>query len=189
MRLSARTARSCSKSDITSSRSGTPPLANMGLRLDEGAGQLVQPDDRSGLTMATGNRADRTSPGFAQTFFCGNDGTVPSKYDPVVKAETTIGLYKTEPGRKDLTFRRGPLHRLADVELLTADPGRLVQHQPSPAPPLPRTTCGVRGSPLRATGSRKDGSTPVTRLCTKPVAAQTIHVNEDRRRFTKQDQT
>ena len=36
-------------------------------------------------------------------------------------AETTIGLYKTEAVRKDLPFRRGPLDKLADVELLTAD--------------------------------------------------------------------
>ncbi|MTE17523.1 hypothetical protein GLP40_32910 [Nocardia sp. CT2-14] len=36
-------------------------------------------------------------------------------------AETTIGLYKTEAIRDDSPFRRGPLHRLADVELITAD--------------------------------------------------------------------
>jgi putative transposase len=36
-------------------------------------------------------------------------------------AETTIGLYKNEAIREDSPFRRGPLHRLADVELLTAD--------------------------------------------------------------------
>lgn len=36
-------------------------------------------------------------------------------------AETTIGLYKTEAVRAGSPFRRGPLHRLADVELLTAD--------------------------------------------------------------------
>ncbi len=36
-------------------------------------------------------------------------------------AETTIGLYKNEAVRDDSPFRRGPLHRLADVELLTAD--------------------------------------------------------------------
>jgi putative transposase len=36
-------------------------------------------------------------------------------------AETTIGLYKTEAVREDSPFRRGPLHRLADVELLTAE--------------------------------------------------------------------
>ncbi len=36
-------------------------------------------------------------------------------------AETTIGLYKTEAVRDDSPFRRGPLHRLADVELLTAE--------------------------------------------------------------------
>ena len=36
-------------------------------------------------------------------------------------AETTIGLYENEAIRDDSPFRRGPLHRLADVELLTAD--------------------------------------------------------------------
>ena len=36
-------------------------------------------------------------------------------------AETTIGLYKTEAVREDSPFRYGPLQRLADVELLTAD--------------------------------------------------------------------
>ena len=36
-------------------------------------------------------------------------------------AETTIGLYKTEAVRDDSPFRRGPLHRLTDVELLTAE--------------------------------------------------------------------
>ena len=35
-------------------------------------------------------------------------------------AETTIGLYKTKAVRADSPFRRGPLHRLADVDLLTA---------------------------------------------------------------------
>ena len=36
-------------------------------------------------------------------------------------AETTIGLYKNEAVRDDSPFRHGPLHRLTDVELLTAD--------------------------------------------------------------------
>lgn len=36
-------------------------------------------------------------------------------------AETTIGLYKTEAVRADSPFRRGPLDRLGDVEMLTAD--------------------------------------------------------------------
>ena len=47
-------------------------------------------------------------------------GTVGDAYDNAL-AETTIGLYKTEAVRKDSPFRRGPLDRLADVELLTAD--------------------------------------------------------------------
>ncbi|WP_297627821.1 IS3 family transposase [Nocardia sp.] len=47
-------------------------------------------------------------------------GSVGDAYDNAL-AETTIGLYKTEAIRDDSPFRRGPLHRLADVELVTAD--------------------------------------------------------------------
>jgi putative transposase len=47
-------------------------------------------------------------------------GSVGDAYDNAL-AETTIGLYKTEAVRKDSPFRRGPLDKLADVELLTAD--------------------------------------------------------------------
>lgn len=47
-------------------------------------------------------------------------GSVGDAYDNAL-AETTIGLYKTEAVRDDSPFRRGPLARLADVELLTAD--------------------------------------------------------------------
>lgn len=47
-------------------------------------------------------------------------GTVGDAYDNAL-AETTIGLYKTEAVRDDAPFRRGPLRRLPDVELLTAD--------------------------------------------------------------------
>lgn len=47
-------------------------------------------------------------------------GSVGDAFDNAL-AETTIGLYKNEAGRDDSPFRRGPLHRLADVELLTAD--------------------------------------------------------------------
>ena len=36
-------------------------------------------------------------------------------------AATTIGLYKTEAVRDDSPSRLGPLHRLTDVELLTAE--------------------------------------------------------------------
>ncbi|MFF0458707.1 IS3 family transposase [Nocardia africana] len=45
-------------------------------------------------------------------------GSVGDAYDNAL-AETTIGLYKTEAVRDDSPFRRGPLNRLADVELLT----------------------------------------------------------------------
>ncbi|AFS14910.1 hypothetical protein OEM_32650 [Mycobacterium intracellulare subsp. yongonense 05-1390] len=47
-------------------------------------------------------------------------GTVGDAFDNAL-AETTIGLYKTEAVRADSPFRRGPLQRLTDVELLTAD--------------------------------------------------------------------
>ncbi|MEB3072120.1 IS3 family transposase [[Mycobacterium] vasticus] len=47
-------------------------------------------------------------------------GTVGDAFDNAL-AETTIGLYKTEAVRADSPFRRGPLRRLVDVELLTAD--------------------------------------------------------------------
>jgi len=47
-------------------------------------------------------------------------GSVGDAYDNAL-AETTIGLYKTEAVRADSPFRRGPLNRLADVEMLTAD--------------------------------------------------------------------
>ncbi|MCX0272892.1 IS3 family transposase [Nocardia zapadnayensis] len=47
-------------------------------------------------------------------------GSVGDAYDNAL-AETTIGLYKTEAVREDSPFRRGPLNRVADVELLTAD--------------------------------------------------------------------
>lgn len=47
-------------------------------------------------------------------------GSVGDAFDNAL-AETTIGLYKTEAVRNDSPFRRGPLHRLADVELLTAE--------------------------------------------------------------------
>lgn len=47
-------------------------------------------------------------------------GSVGDAFDNAL-AETTIGLYKTEAIREDSPFQRGPLRRLADVELLTAD--------------------------------------------------------------------
>ena len=47
-------------------------------------------------------------------------GTVGDAFDNAL-AETTIALYKTEAVRDDSPFRRGPLHRLTNVELLTAE--------------------------------------------------------------------
>jgi putative transposase len=46
-------------------------------------------------------------------------GTVGDAFDNAL-AETTIGLYKHECIRPDSPFRRGPLDRLSDVELITA---------------------------------------------------------------------
>lgn len=46
-------------------------------------------------------------------------GSVGDAFDNAL-AETSIGLYKNEAVRDDSPFRRGPLRRLADVELLTA---------------------------------------------------------------------
>ncbi len=47
-------------------------------------------------------------------------GTVGDSYDNAL-AETTIGLYKNECIRADSPFRRGPLERLSDLEMITAD--------------------------------------------------------------------
>jgi putative transposase len=47
-------------------------------------------------------------------------GSVGDAFDNAL-AETTIGLYKTEAIREDSPFRRGPLRRLADIELVTAE--------------------------------------------------------------------
>lgn len=47
-------------------------------------------------------------------------GTVGDAYDNAL-AETTIGLYKHECIRADSPFRTGPLQRLSDLEMLTAD--------------------------------------------------------------------
>jgi len=47
-------------------------------------------------------------------------GTVGDAFDNAL-AETTIGLYKHECIRPDSPFRRGPLDRLSDLEMITAD--------------------------------------------------------------------
>lgn len=47
-------------------------------------------------------------------------GSVGDAYDNAL-AETTIGLYKNECVRHDSPFRRGLLHTVGDVELITAD--------------------------------------------------------------------
>ena len=47
-------------------------------------------------------------------------GSVGDAFDNAL-AETTIGLYKHECVRADSPFRRGPLDRLSDLEMITAD--------------------------------------------------------------------
>ena len=47
-------------------------------------------------------------------------GTVGDAFDNAL-AETTIGPYKHECIRPDSPFRRGPLNRLSDLEMITAD--------------------------------------------------------------------
>jgi putative transposase len=47
-------------------------------------------------------------------------GSVGDAFDNAL-AETTIGLYKHECIRADSPFRRGPLNRLSDLEMITAD--------------------------------------------------------------------
>jgi putative transposase len=47
-------------------------------------------------------------------------GSVGDAFDNAL-AETTIGLYKHECIRADSPFRRGPLDRLSDLEMITAD--------------------------------------------------------------------
>jgi putative transposase len=47
-------------------------------------------------------------------------GTVGDAFDNAL-AETTIGLYKHECIRADSPFRHGPLDRLSDLEMITAD--------------------------------------------------------------------
>lgn len=84
--------------------------------------------DGNPLTGSTIHHSDAgsqyTSVRFGQTLMLAgmkpSIGSVGDAYDNAL-AETTIGLYKTEAVRKDSPFRRGPLHRLADVELLTAE--------------------------------------------------------------------
>jgi putative transposase len=47
-------------------------------------------------------------------------GTVGDAFDKAL-VETTIGLHTHECVRPDSSFRRGPLDRLADLEMITAD--------------------------------------------------------------------
>ena len=47
-------------------------------------------------------------------------GSVGHAFDNAL-AETTLGLYKHECVRPDSPFRRGPLDRLSDLEMITAD--------------------------------------------------------------------
>ena len=65
-----------------------------------------------------------TSVRFGETLFLNgmlpSIGTVGDAFDNAL-AETTIGLYKHECVRADSPFRRGPLDRLSDLEMITAD--------------------------------------------------------------------
>jgi putative transposase len=65
-----------------------------------------------------------TSVHFGETLFLEgflpSIGTVGDAFDNAL-AETTIGLYKHECVRADSPFRNGPLDRLSDLELITAD--------------------------------------------------------------------
>lgn len=65
-----------------------------------------------------------TSVHFGETLllegFLPSIGTVGDAYDNAL-AETTIGLYKHECVRADSPFRAGPLDRLSDLEMITAD--------------------------------------------------------------------
>ena len=100
-------------------------------------------------------------------------GSVGDAYDNAL-AETTIGLYKTEAVCKDSPFRRGPLNRLADVELLTADwvhwynTSRLM-HRLGRTPPVEYEAAHYAE---RATARRRHTSNQV---CTKAGA---VHVPE-----------
>jgi hypothetical protein len=64
-------------------------------------------------------------------------GSVGDAFD-IALAETTIGLYKHECIRADSPFRRGPLERLSDLEMITAD--RVHWYQPVDASPRPNPT-------------------------------------------------
>lgn len=65
-----------------------------------------------------------TSVHFGETLFLEgflpSIGTVGDAFDNAL-AETTIGLYKHECVRADSPFRDGPLDRLSDLEMITAD--------------------------------------------------------------------
>jgi putative transposase len=65
-----------------------------------------------------------TSVRFGETLFLNgmlpSIGTVGDAFDNAL-AETTIGLYKHECVRADSPFRRGPLDRVSDLEMITAD--------------------------------------------------------------------
>jgi putative transposase len=69
-------------------------------------------------------------------------GSVGDAFDNAL-AETTIGLYKHECIRPDSPFRRGPLDRLSNLEMITADWGALVQRDSVDA--SPRTHPADRG--------------------------------------------
>ncbi len=87
-------------------------------------------------------------------------GTAADAFDNNL-AETTIELPKTDAVRNDSPFRRGQLHRLTDIELLTAEwvhrynADRLMHR-------LGRPTGRLRGHPLRFEHSPLRGRRPIT---------------------------
>jgi transposase InsO family protein len=88
------------------------------LRIGEGnplLGNTIHPSD--GGSQYTSVRFGET---LALSGLVASIGTVGDAFDNAL-AETTIGLYKTEAVRDDSPFRRNPLYRLTDVELLTAE--------------------------------------------------------------------
>ncbi len=84
--------------------------------------------------------------------------SVGDAYDNAL-AETTIGLFEADAVRDDSPFRRGPLNRLADVELLTHEWVSWFNNHPVDAPARSPNTERVRSrllfDLLRATGWRQ----------------------------------
>lgn len=98
-------------------------------------------------------------------------GSVGDAYDNAL-AETTIGLYTNECVRDDSPFRRGPLQRLGDVELITADyvawyNQQRLMHRLGRVPPAEvEATCDDQAVARQPAGSQKPEG------CMKPGTLQ-----------------